>query len=248
MSNINEKLTKLLRLAQRADGPEAELALFRAKQLATEHDIDMSVIDITEGEVEKKEAMFRQDLYEPDYKEYLYLNRLILCILRSHFKVKSVFHSYSGRIELVGRHSDVIFGAYLMGWLRDHFKTSWKNELKRPGEKGKRRTAKPYWYGMYRGLDDKLTTAKNATETSKINEVATTRSINPNDVKQTYQLAVVKETDELEAEYRKQFPCVRSHRLGVNHNRLATERGLAAGRKISLPGMPLNNSTNSALR
>lgn len=259
---IFEKITKLLRLAERATGAEAELALSHAHKLATEHQVDLATIDTTEGETIRKEDFDSTTFYETNHK----LIWFILWLLQNHFRVRAVVWQGEGRVELVGRKSDVVFGQYLFGWLRDRFLSEWRRELKKDPTPGRRRSANAFFYGMYRGLSEKLNAAKKEAEESRINEVAHQR-IKPilagdqvaavdavhlscafeTDIRDKYQLALVKDEDELEKEYRRLHPRLGNVSMRVNYSNVSVAAGRAAGARTRLPGLPLNNSTRSAL-
>src|SRR4051812_30883964 len=120
MNNTLDKIMKLLRLAERATGPEAELALSYAQKLATEHQVDLATMDITEGEKERREE-FMQGQVEYSEKS---LSVYIQWLLNNHFRVRTCYNSH--RVFFVGRKSDVVFAEYLFSWLMDRFLSEWR--------------------------------------------------------------------------------------------------------------------------
>jgi hypothetical protein len=249
--NIFEKITKLLRLAERATGPEAELALANAHRLATQHQVDLATIDTTEGEVERKEEFVKDEV---EYSERS-LSVYIQWILQNHFRVKCCYNRRV--VYFVGRKSDVVFAQYLFSWLQDRFVAEWQQEKRKPNPGSGRRSAKAFFYGMYQGLNQKLVDAKKEAEESRISEVAvaTTHDAPGRDIfteekrlASTYQLALVNEKDELEKEYYSQFPSIRRRGGSMGHSRAqGIAAGRAAGARTSIPGIPLNSSSRSAI-
>lgn len=254
---IFEKITKLLRLAERAQGPEAELALMRATQLAAEHQIDLATIDTTEGETERKEEFLKDEVEYSEKSLAVYIQWL----LTNHFRVQTCFNRRV--VYFVGRKSDVVFAQYLFGWLNDRFLSEWREEKKKPHHGAGRRSAKAFFYGMYQGLNEKLRRAKKDAEESRISQIATTKTqdddsatITVNDsynaakteLVAQYQLALVNEKDELQKEYERAFPDVSRRASSMSYSRGAgIAAGRAAGARTRIPGIPLNNSTRSAL-
>lgn len=259
--NIYDKIIKLLRLAERATGPEAELALSRAQKLATIHQVDLATMDTTEGERERKEEFLKDEVEYSEKSLAVYIQWL----LQNHFRVQTCYNSRV--VYFVGRKSDVVFAQYLFGWLQDRFISEWREEKKKPHHGGGRRSAKSFFYGMYLGLDEKLKAAKKQAEESKLKDVAMERQeqrpdfnatqlpgeVEPKsdalrEVTSTYQLAIINEKDELQKEYERRFPHVRSRSSSMSSARgKGMAAGRAAGQRTSIPGLPLNNSTRSQL-
>jgi hypothetical protein len=251
---IFEKITKLLRLAERATGAEAELALEKAQKLATEHQVDLATIDTSEGERERKEE-FVQD--EVEYSEKS-LSVYIQWLLNKHFHVQTCYNRRA--VFFVGRKSDVVFAQYLFGWLQNRFMAEWREEKRKPSHGAGRRSAKAFFYGMYQGLDEKLRQARKDAEESRIVAVGEARAETPmvfgeiarqesvKQVRSQYQLAVVQEKDELQKEYERQFPHVRGRSSMSYSHGAGIAAGRAAGARTRIPGLPLNHSTRSALK
>jgi hypothetical protein len=250
--SIYDRIVKLLRLAQRSEGNEAELALMHAQRLATENQVDLATIDTTQGEQVRKEEFIKDEV---EYSETS-LSVYIQWLLQNHFRVKTCYNKRV--VFFVGRKSDVVFAQFLFGWLTDRFMSEWQEEKKRPNTEGGRRSSKAFFYGMYKGLDEKLREAKRQAERDKLEDVAvmqTSGSLGDAGVPDSgvldrvtaqYQLAVVNEKDELLKEYYRAFPNTRGG--GSSRSRAAgMAAGRAAGARTSIPGIPLNNSSRSAL-
>ena len=180
-SDILDKVRKLLRLADRSRGAtenEARVALAKAQELMTRHNIDSALlrmereaaggksgIDVTKGLYELPKSLNPADM-------------LILSLLQSHFNVRVILMSGHRKtpVDIIGAPEDVDFAIYVLSFLRETFFRCW-NEFKRT-------TWNPDKASYYRGLRDgihaELTAAKKRAE----------ESYGDGD-RQTYALAVV---------------------------------------------------------
>ena len=180
-SDILDKVRKLLRLADRSRGAtenEARVALAKAQELMTRHNIDSALlrmereaaggksgIDVTKGLYELPKSLNPADM-------------LILSLLQSHFNVRVILMSGHRKtpVDIIGAPEDVDFAIYVLSFLRETFFRCW-NEFKRT-------TWNPDKASYYRGLRDgihaELTAAKKRAEESYADGD-----------RQTYALAVV---------------------------------------------------------
>lgn len=176
-SAVLDKVRKLLRLADRSRGAtenEAKVALAKAQELMTRHNIDSALlrmeagddrVDVTKGLYELPKSLNPADL-------------MILSLLQGHFNVRVILmHGHRKTpVDIIGAPADVDFAIFALSYLRETFFRCW-NEFKRT-------TAKPdrasYYRGLRDGLHAELTAAKERAERSYAS-----------DARQSYALAVV---------------------------------------------------------
>ena len=152
--DILEKIRKLLRLADTSRGAtesEAQLALAKAQELMTRHNIDSALLRMERGEsghgftVDKGKVDLPKTLNPADL--------MILSLLQGHFNVKTILMP-NGRgtpVDIIGSPADIDFAIYVFQYLRQTFFRCW-NEFKRVH-------ANPDKASYYRGLRDGLNTA-----------------------------------------------------------------------------------------
>ena len=177
--DILEKIRKLLRLADTSRGAtesEAQLALAKAQELMTRHNIDSALLRMERGEsgpgftVDKGKVDLPKTLNPADL--------MILSLLQAHFNVKTILMP-NGRgtpVDIIGAPADIDFAIYVFHYLRQTFFRCW-NEFKRVH-------ADPDKSSYYRGLRDGLNTAlKEAKQRAEESY--------GNDERQTYGLVLV---------------------------------------------------------
>jgi RNA polymerase-binding transcription factor DksA len=152
--DILEKIRKLLRLADTSRGAtesEAQVALAKAQELMTRHNIDSALLRMERGEsghgfaVDKGKVDLPKTLNPADL--------MILSLLQGHFNVKTILMP-NGRgtpVDIIGSPADIDFAIYVFHYLRQTFFRCW-NEFKRVH-------ANPDKASYYRGLRDGLNTA-----------------------------------------------------------------------------------------
>ena len=152
--DILEKIRKLLRLADTSRGAtesEAQVALAKAQELMTRHNIDSALLRMERGEsghgfaVDKGKVDLPKTLNPADL--------MILSLLQGHFNVKTILMP-NGRgtpVDIIGSPADIDFAIYVFQYLRQTFFRCW-NEFKRVH-------ANPDKASYYRGLRDGLNTA-----------------------------------------------------------------------------------------
>ncbi len=151
-SDILDKIRKLLRLADRSRGAtenEAKVALAKAQELMTRHNIDSVLFRMEHGEpgggsftINKAKVDLPRTLNPADM--------MILSLLQSHFNVKAILMP-NGRgtpVDIIGAPADIDFAIFAFNFLRQTFFRCW-NEFKRT-------TASPDKASYYRGLRDGL--------------------------------------------------------------------------------------------
>ncbi len=236
-SPILEKLKKLLTLSKDATGAEAETALAMATKLGIKYEIDISSIQLANGE-QKKEEMVKNIL---DCGARMSVaQKWISWLLQDHFKVSIVYGGsrYSGRIMyFLGRKSDVEFAKYVQDFLKEHMLRSWQYFQK--ANKVDTRYRATYFNNFYRGLNTKLMEAKKTGEKEGFAAVAEpVRAA----TQSRYALALVNEKEERKQFMNQQFKALRNvsaTRTNLYHNDAVSKAGFAAGQATNI-ARPLN--------
>jgi hypothetical protein len=152
--DILEKIRKLLRLADTSRGAtenEAKVALAKAQELMTRHNIDSALLRMERGEASHGFAVDKGKVDLP--KTLNPADLMILSLLQAHFNVKTILMP-NGRgtpVDIIGSPADIDFAIYVFQYLRQTFFRCW-NEFKRVH-------ANPDKASYYRGLRDGLNTA-----------------------------------------------------------------------------------------
>ena len=182
-SDILDKIRKLLRLADTSRGAtenEAKVAMAKAQELMTRHNIDSALLRMERGE--SGGESFTVDKGNLDLPKTLNpADLMILSLLQSHFNVKTILMP-SGKgtpVDIIGAPADIDFAIFAFNYLRQTFFRCW-NEFKRTH-------ANPDKASYYRGLRDGLNTElKSAKQRAEQSYAA--------DQRQTYGLVVVDQT------------------------------------------------------
>ncbi len=177
-SDILNKVRKLLRLADKSRGAtenEAKVALAKAQDLMTRHNIDSALLRMEAGE--KSGTNVTKGLYELP-KTLNPADMMILSLLQEHFNVRVILMSGHRKtaIDIIGAPEDVDFAIFAVSFLRKTFFRCW-NEFKKTAWDPDRAS---YYRGLRDGIDAELTAAKEKAEQSY-----------DEDDRNTYALAVV---------------------------------------------------------
>jgi hypothetical protein len=178
-SDILDKIRKLLRLADRSRGStenEAKVALAKAQELMTRHNIDSALLRMERGEGGESFTVNKGKVDLP--KTLNPADLMILSILQAHFNVKAILMP-SGRgtaVDIIGAPADIDFAIYAFNYLRQTFFRCW-NEFKRTHANPDKAS---YYRGLRDGLNAELKAAKERAEQSYAA-----------DQRQTYGLVVV---------------------------------------------------------
>jgi hypothetical protein len=233
-----EKLRKLLRLAtdKAATQEEAESAMAKAQELALRYNISLAGIDHAERPAEEytQDRQSRRKTFQAKYVEW---------IVRKHFNVTMVYGA-GGELFVIGKQTDIAFAKWVMEFLEGEFPRLWSAYQRAEGcGQGSRVN---YFYGVYLGLDAKLTENKRRVEGEAIieAEMAGDKRIAAN-----YQLALVNDKTALASAVIRFHPKLRySGRAKVNmRNPDAIGAGQSAGRAINI-NRPLGGGASSARR
>jgi hypothetical protein len=179
-SDILDKIHKLLRLADTSRGAtenEAKVALAKAQELMTRHNIDSALLRMERGEsggtgftVNKGQLDLPKTLNPADL--------MILSLLQLHFNVKTILmpSTRGTPVDIIGAPADIDFAIFAFNYLRQTFFRCW-NEFKKTH-------ADPDKASYYRGLRDGLNAELKAAKQRAEESYAT-------DQRQTYGLVLV---------------------------------------------------------
>jgi len=176
--DILNKVRKLLRLADRSRGStenEAKVALAKAQELMTRHNIDSALLRMEAGE--KAGIDVSKGLYELP-KSLNPADMMILSLLQGHFNVRVILMSGHRKtaVDIIGAPEDVDFAIYALSFLRQTFFRCW-NEFKKTSWNPDKAS---YYRGLRDGINAELNAAKKRAEESY-----------GENARQTYALAVV---------------------------------------------------------
>lgn len=148
MSEITEKIKKLLRMRRGGTAAEVETALRLAQELAAKHGIDLALVD-----PEEDPARFRITHHETRRSARIQWECKYAGMVADQFFNVTVFtcRSWSGhRLIFVGAESDIQIALYVYNFLVGHFRREWNTR------RGRCRHRQAFMYGMYIGLCSKL--------------------------------------------------------------------------------------------
>ncbi len=222
---VTEKLRKLLRLAtdKAATQGEAEAAMQKAQELALRYKIELSGLDASERPADEytEDRQGRSKTFQSKYVEW---------IVRKHFSVSMVY-GHAGEVFIIGKRTDLDFAKWVMEFLEGEFPRLWKSYQRETQCTQGARTN--YFYGVYQGLDAKLTENKERVEGEAIIE----GEMNGNKrIAANYQLAVVNDKRAMAEAVMKFHPNVRNSRassVNVRHSG-AIAAGRTAGGNINI--------------
>jgi hypothetical protein len=165
-NDILEKIRKLLRLADRSRGAtenEARVAMAKAQELMTRHNIDSALLRMERGETGG--GSFTVDKGKVDLPKTLNpADLMILSLLQQHFNVKTILMR-GGRgtpVDIIGAPADIDFAIFAFNFLRQTFFRCW-NEFKTTRTNPDKAS---YYRGLRDGLDSELKAAKKRAEDS----------------------------------------------------------------------------------
>jgi hypothetical protein len=207
------KLKKLLNLSQSANANEAELALQKATQLATEAGIDLAIV-AARGEPEQEKLEMTEITLEtgarlPSTQKYA------SWLLSHHFNVHVIYNGsrYNGRrVNILGDRKDVEFAKFVNEFIQDEMQRRWDYYKKSNNLSVKFKQT--FLYNLYLGLDQKLKSAKKQAEETKFASLP--KEIVP-DVQIKYGLVVSNKAQSV-LSYRDQlYPSLRSSRVSITN-------------------------------
>lgn len=187
--SIVEKIRKLLALNLSNNEHESSLALQKAKKLAAEYDIDLSLIEIF-TKVKKNEPIIKNNGISLGNRKSI-TQRYVSWLLQNHFGVKVI---YSGNrsggmtMVLIGTKDKISIAEYVQGFLNQEFMNLWHNYYKNSGCRLDARNS--YLQGLYDGLSEKLANEQKQVEHEKLSNQTP-------EVQNQFALMVVSEKDRL---------------------------------------------------
>lgn len=161
---ILDKVRKLLRMADRSRGAtehEAKVALAKAHELMTRHNIDSAMLRMENAEA--GDLSFEVNSSKVDLPKTLNpADALILALLQSHFNVRVILlhGSKETPVDIIGTPIDVEYAVFVFHFLRETFFRCW-NEFKRSTDSPDR---KSYYRGLRDGLKAELNAAQHRAE------------------------------------------------------------------------------------
>jgi hypothetical protein len=165
--DILDKVRKLLRLADQSRGAtehEAKVALAKAHELMTRHNIASAMLRM-EREAAGGGTGFAVNSSKVELPKTLNpADLLILALLQSHFNVRVILlHGHKQTpVDIIGTPTDVEYAVFVFHFLRETFFRCW-NEFKRTTASPDR---KSYYRGLHDGLKAELNAAKRRAEDS----------------------------------------------------------------------------------
>lgn len=237
-NEVIEKLRKLLRLAtdKAATQGEAEAAMQKAQELALRYKIELAGIEHGERPAEEyqQETQIRRKTFQAKYVEW---------IVRKHFNIQMVYGS-GGELFVIGKTTDIAFARWVMEFLEGEFPRLW-TAYQRQTECGQGARVN-YFFGVYQGLDAKLTENKQRVEGEALIEA---QMDGRGDLAGRYQLAVVADQKALAAAVHRFHPKLqRGGRANINVKHVsAIDAGRAAGRNINI-NRPLGGGAAASAR
>jgi hypothetical protein len=232
-NEVIEKLRKLLRLAtdKGATQGEAEAAMQKAQELALRYKIELAGIEHAERPAEEytKDTQQRRKTFQAKYVEW---------IVRKHFNVSMVM-GRNGELFVIGKPTDIAFAKWVTEFLEAEFPRLWTAYQRSTGSGQGARVN--YFFGVYQGLDAKLTENKRRVEEEALR--------GKGDLAGKYQIVVVEEKKALVAAVSRFFPNLsRAGRANIRiRHEGAIDAGRTAGRNINI-NRPLGNGGASSAR
>lgn len=230
---VIQKLQKLLRLAGSANRNEAELAMQRAQEIAVKYKIELASVSPSERPVEEylREGIQRNRSFQQRYIDWL---------LPKHFSVKIIHAAGTAGSQawFIGKSTDIAFAKWVHEFLQAEFPRLWQKYQRETRCGQGART--DYFYGLYVGLDAKLTEARQRAEKENIqagSQLAT-----------SYQLAVVSDREALAKAVTGFFPRLQHSKASISGKfASAITAGRQDGRNINI-SRPLGGRSATAAR
>lgn len=235
--SLVEKIKKLLRLASSTNEHEASLALEKCRALATEYDIDISGIDAWTDKIKENEVIEKNHI-DLDQRRKSISSRFVCWLIQKHFGCRIIYHGSRNskwRIYFIGKKRDIETGIYVYGYLNTLFMELWHKYRKDKNARTQVRGS--YIYGLYSGLDGKLTEAQKQAEKQKFEEIKTEKGETEGArIKGNYSLMVVTNREKLDKALKDYFPDVKSGASWQSNLRDGNvlQDGISMGRTINI--------------
>lgn len=262
-SSTIEKIKKLLSLAQSDNANERDAALAKAHAIATEHSIDMALLDTSDVGVVKEEAMIEDQSTEVARLDVKV--KFVAGLIHDFWNVELLYGWTSGKyvdgryvrgnrtVCFLGKVSDVEQAKWLYSYMCDEWTRRWKQEQKLHGLPASHRNT--FFLGIRNGLSTRLCEEKEATEEAAIARHAVSRENCPHvpvsasatevtqayadkteELSNRYQLARVNEKETRRKFLKEKYPRLgRSRASSVNIRSHDTyASGVSHGRSMSI--------------
>lgn len=226
------KLKKLLNLSKSANEHEADLALQKATELATEAGIDLAIVAAREDKPEEKLEMTEETIQTG--ARLPVLQKYASWLLQAHFGVHIIYSGgrWGGRlVRILGDKKDVEFAKFVNEFVQDDMQRRWEYYRRANGLELKYKQT--FMYNVWRGLDAKLTEAKKNTEQAKFAAVPTESRAA---VESKYGLVLSTKKQAVEAFVNQRFPSLRSHRTSIrtHSNLTVAQDGYKIGQTMTI--------------
>lgn len=246
MNNISisdslvEKIRKLLALSSNLNDSkeQAELAMKKAVELATQSGINLATIQVFENKKSEDPIIKGEEISLGKRKSVC--QKYIAWLLQNHFHVKVIYEGgrYTGNsLILIGLKKDIEVATYIQGYLNQEFMRLWHQYRKaNPAVQTSQRNS--YLWGLYEGLTTKLKNQESETESETFSTMESNQGVETTTkIKECYAVTKVSHKKRLEKSLEDFYP--RLHTISrsytnYNHSESARESGFNAGKNISL--------------
>lgn len=227
MNNPNEKilvkLEKLIALSGSANEHEASLAMEKAIELATLHNIELSRVSSnhSSNQIEKEEM-------ETNKARLPITQRFVSNIIKKYFEVEIITggnRSTGRKIYFVGKKDKIEFAKFLNEYLTNTFFNLWYKFYEKNPQVTVKTARESYFCGLWQGLSKKLKDMQEATE-----------STITSDLQANYSLMLVNSSEMLKQAITKFFPDVvyKTGKSVNNYNAVVANKGYSDGQRINI--------------
>lgn len=212
--DILKKLTKLLNLSKSANEHEAQMALAKAAEIATNAGIDLAIVAAKDVNTESEKLEMVEDSINTGARLPV-LQKYASWLLNKHFGVHVIYGGsrYFGKtVSFLGDKKDVEFAKFVNNFVQEDMQRRWDYYKKSNNLSVKFKAT--FMYNCYRGFNDALTAAKLATEETRFGEMeATTRKA----VEGKYALVLTTKKEKVETFVSKMHPRLRTVKVSVGN-------------------------------
>jgi hypothetical protein len=234
MNNVTEKIRKLLALGTSTNEFEAQRALCKARELAIEAGIDLAQVEVFKEQ--KQESIDKKDI--ECGKRFSICQRFVNYIIQKHFGcevINSGCRSGGRSVIFVGSTSDIEIATYVHTFLNREMPNLWYQYREKTGCDLKNRNS--FFFGCWKGLDEKLTKTKQETVAAKMDSIKAEKGADfAQKLNQNYSIVLVTEEQRRKQALKGFFPKL-SYRRAKSESIASFDTlaaGKAAGHSISL--------------
>ena len=235
---ILKKIQKLLALATSDNENESSVAAQKAQELIVKHNIDMQ---------QMSDSQFEYQWHEIATEPYLRMHqKFILPMLKDFFFVKAVLcpqfagtftvtgaRQFKTVVKVLGTPTNVIIANYIFDYLSETYQRLWLEYKRENGLSEKARQA--YYNGLTKALRQKLTAVREASQSSKAEEMMRNakESNKTLSIEDATALTIVRNDLALEDEFKK-IKTKTHQSAGFSKDGEAEAAGMEHGKKINL--------------